>query len=56
MNVISRPEYIRRIERYLDKQTINPKYIISMTPLVKRNNDEGIIHLGLREFLVHGLA
>ena len=33
-----------------------PKYIISMTPLVKRNNDEGIIHLGLREFLVHGLV
>lgn len=32
-----------------------PKYIISMTPLVKRNNDEGIIHLGLREFLVNGL-
>ena len=32
-----------------------PKYIISMSPLVKRNNDEGIIHLGLREFLVHGL-
>ena len=32
-----------------------PKYIISMSPLVKRNNDEGIIHLGLREFLIHGL-
>ena len=32
-----------------------PKYIISMTPLVKRNNDEGIIHLGLREFLINGL-
>ena len=32
-----------------------PKYIISMTPLIKRNNDEGIIHLGLREFLVNGL-
>ena len=32
-----------------------PKYIISMSPLVKRNNDEGIIHLGLREFLVNGL-
>lgn len=32
-----------------------PKYIISMTPLVKRNNDEGIIHLGLREFLMNGL-
>ena len=32
-----------------------PKYIISLTPLVKRNNDEGIIHLGLREFLMNGL-
>ena len=32
-----------------------PKYIISMTPLVKRNNDEGIIHLSLREFLINGL-
>lgn len=32
-----------------------PKYVISMTPLVKRNNDEGIIHLGLREFLMNGL-
>ena len=32
-----------------------PKYIISMTPLVKRNNDEGIIHLSLREFLMNGL-
>ena len=31
-----------------------PKYIISMTPLVKRNNDEGIIHIGLREFLMNG--
>ena len=32
-----------------------PKYIISMSPLVKRNNDEGIIHIGLREFLINGL-
>ena len=32
-----------------------PKYIISMTPLVKRTNTEGIIHLGLREFLINGL-
>lgn len=32
-----------------------PKYIISMTPLVRRNNDEGIIHLSLREFLMNGL-
>jgi len=32
-----------------------PKYVISMTPLVTRSNDDGIIHLGLREFLVNGL-
>ena len=31
-----------------------PKYVISMTPLVTRTDDEGIIHLGLREFLVRG--
>lgn len=28
-----------------------PKYVISMTPLVKRRDYEGITHLGLREFL-----
>ena len=38
-----------------DIQDNYPKYIISMTPLVKRNNDEGIIHLSLREFLINGL-
>ena len=32
-----------------------PKYVISMTPLVTRTDDEGIIHLNLREFLVRGL-
>lgn len=32
-----------------------PKYVISMTPLVTRNDDEGIFHLGLREFLKNGL-
>lgn len=31
------------------------KYVISMTPLVKRNDDDGITHLGLREFLRNGL-
>ena len=31
-----------------------PKYVISMTPLVTRTDDDGIIHLGLREFLVRG--
>lgn len=32
-----------------------PKYVISMTPLVTRNDDEGIIHLNLRKFLKEGL-
>ncbi len=32
-----------------------PKYVISMSPLVTRNDDGGIIHLHLRQFLVHGL-
>lgn len=32
-----------------------PKYVISMTPLVERNDDNGITHLGLRNFLMNGL-
>ena len=32
-----------------------PKYVISMTPLVVRNDSNGITHLGLREFLLNGL-
>ena len=32
-----------------------PKYVISMTPLVTRTDDDGIIHLSLREFLARGL-
>ena len=32
-----------------------PKYVISMTPLVSRNDDEGIQHISLREFLLNGL-
>lgn len=31
------------------------KYVISMTPLVRRSDDDGVIHLGLREFLMNGL-
>ena len=31
-----------------------PKYVISMTPLVKRSDYNGIIHLDLREFLRNG--
>ena len=33
-----------------------PKYVISMTPLVKRSDHEGITHLGLREFLRNGFG
>lgn len=32
-----------------------PKYVISMTPVVSRNDDEGIQHISLREFLANGL-
>ena len=32
----------------------HPKYVISMSPLVKRDNIDGIIHLGLHEFLPKG--
>ena len=33
-----------------------PKYVISMTPLVKRRDHEGITHLGLREFPRNGFS
>lgn len=32
-----------------------PKYVISMTPLVTRSDDNGITHLHLRKFLMEGL-
>ena len=32
-----------------------PKYVISMTPLVTRSDDNGITHLHLRKFLMDGL-
>lgn len=31
-----------------------PKYVISMTPLVRKSDRQGIIHMGLREFLRNG--
>ena len=31
-----------------------PKYVISMTPFVKRSDRDGITHIGLREFLKNG--
>ena len=33
-----------------------PKYVISMTPLLTRNDDEGITHLHLRKFLSEGFS
>ncbi len=33
-----------------------PKYVISMTPLVTRSDDDGIMHLNLRKFLKEGLV
>ncbi len=32
-----------------------PKYVISLTPMVRRSDYDGITHLGLREFLTNGL-
>lgn len=32
-----------------------PKYVISLTPLIRRSDSDGITHLGLREFLMNGL-
>lgn len=32
-----------------------PKYVISMTPLLTRSVDNGVVHLHLREFLTNGL-
>jgi predicted AAA+ superfamily ATPase len=31
-----------------------PKYVISMTPLVRRSDRQGVTHIGLREFLKNG--
>ena len=33
-----------------------PKFVISMTPLLTRNDENGIIHLHLRKFLTEGLV
>ncbi len=33
----------------------HPKYVISMTPLVSRTDNNGIIHLNIRQFLKNGL-
>ncbi len=45
----------REFGRLMSIKDNYPKYVISMTPLVRRTEDNGIIHLGLREFLTAGL-
>lgn len=53
--LIATPETEEREFGCLDSIKDNyPKYVISMTPLVRRNDRLGIIHLGLREFLKNG--
>ena len=32
-----------------------PKHVISMTPLLTNNDDDGITHLHLRKFLTEGI-
>ena len=32
-----------------------PKYVISMTPLLTKNDDNGITHIHLRKFLAEGV-
>ena len=45
----------REFGRLMSIKDNYPKYVISMPPLVRRTEDNGIIHLGLREFLTVGL-
>ena len=42
----------RSLEKIRDNY---PKYVISMTPLVGRQDSDGITHLHLRHFLARGL-
>lgn len=53
--LIASPETEEREFGCLDNIKDNyPKYVISMTPLVKRNDRQGVTHIGLREFLKNG--
>lgn len=53
--LIASPETEDREFGILDNIRDNyPKYVISMTPLVRRSDRRGITHLGLREFLMKG--
>ena len=44
----------REFGRLQDIRDNYQKYVISLTPLVVRRDYEGILHLGLREFLTNG--
>lgn len=53
--LVASPETEEREFGVLDNIRDNyPKYVISMTPLVRRSDRRGITHLGLREFLING--
>lgn len=53
--LIASPETEEREFGCLDNIKDNyPKYVISMTPLVRRSDRRGVTHLGLREFLING--
>ena len=53
--IIASPETEKREFGVLSSINDNyPKYVISMTPLVKRSDKDGIIHIGLRNFLKYG--
>ena len=47
---------LREFGRLKEIQDNYPKYVISMTPLVDRTDEDGIIHLSLRRFLTKGFA
>ncbi|MBR1541235.1 MAG: ATP-binding protein [Bacteroidaceae bacterium] len=46
---------MREFGRLMDIKDNYPKYVISMTPLVKSQDYGGITHMGLREFLKNGI-
>lgn len=45
----------REFGRLRDIRNDYPKYVISLTPMLSSRDNEGITHLGLREFLKNGL-
>lgn len=55
--LVATPETEEREFGSLDNIKDNyPKYVISMTPLVRRSDRSGITHIGLREFLKNGFS